>query len=256
MIKTVASLNQKKYRDDLGLFIVEGVRLVEELAYSDWKPISCFYTGEALQQDRIRKMIVHMERRRTQMYEVSEEVFRKISDTAEPQGILAVTEKMRFSLTEVASHAKNPVFVILDALQDPGNVGTVIRTAVAAGCTGIFATQGCADLFAAKTVRASMGALFHIPVCQEVTCEELVTVMKNNRIDLIATSLEASDLYYHVDYRSPIAIVFGNEGNGVGHGLLVASKTRIHIPLLGKVESLNVASAAAVILYETVRQRR
>jgi TrmH family RNA methyltransferase len=178
-----------------------------------------------------------------------------MAETKDSQGILLVLEKKASSIDELMAIEK-PVFVVLDSVQDPGNVGTIIRTVDAAGCSAVLMTKGCADLFGGKTVRATMGSLFHIPCITDCTQTELLTRFKEYKIAVFATSLAGAKEYFSVDFSQPAAIVFGNEGNGVSQEMLKAAAAKVHIPIYGQAESLNVAASAAVILYETVRQRR
>lgn len=255
-IKLAASLKQKKYRDELSLFMIEGVRLVEEAAQSSWRVETCIYTAEALLQERIQIIIADLESRNCRMIQVPASIYDKITDTKEPQGIMAIVEKYTYPLDELLTKEKKPFLVVLDELQDPGNVGTIIRTAAAAGCTGVILTKGCVDVFAAKAVRSSMGSIFQVPIFEGLSTSDVISYIEQHKIDLLATSLESSNVYFKVDFTKSVAIVFGNEGNGVSHSLLEHAKDRLYIPLLGHVESLNVAASAAVILYEVVRQRQ
>jgi len=256
LIKLAASLKLKKYRDELGLFIVEGVRLVEEAAHSNWLVETCIYTTEALQQERVQELIRKLTAKNCRMIQVSTMIYDKITDTQEPQGIMAIVQKHTYQLSAVLACGGKPFFVVLDGLQDPGNVGTIIRTAAAAGCTGVFLTKGCTDVFANKVVRGTMGSIFHVPIFEGMTHSEIISCFATHKIEMLATSLESSNLYFTVDFNQSIAVVFGNEGNGVSCQLLEHSQDRLYIPLLGRVESLNVAASAAVILYEVVRQRQ
>ena len=255
-IKMAASLKQKKYRDELGLFIVEGIRLVEEAAKSNWLVETCIYTSEAQGEPRVKKILEQLKTKECRTIEVLKTVYDKASETKEPQGLMAIVKKSAHQLVDMLGKDENPLLVVLDEVQDPGNVGTIIRTAAAAGCTGIILTKGCADVFAGKVVRASMGSLFNIPIVEGVTQSEIISYLTQYKIDILATSLEGSRVYFQANLKKSVAVVFGNEGNGVSSHLLQESKERIHIPLVGNVESLNVAASAAVILYEAVRQRQ
>ena len=255
-IKLASSLKQKKYRDELGLFIIEGVRLVEEAAQSNWLVETCIYTAVALQQERVQQIIASLKSKNCRLIQVPAIIYDKITDTKEPQGIMAIAQKCVYRLSDVLIGEEKPFFVVLDELQDPGNVGTIIRTAAAAGCTGIILTKGCTDVFASKVVRASMGSIFNVPIFEGLTNNEVVSYFAQHSINILATSLDSSNVYFEVDFNKSIAVVFGNEGNGVSRQLLENALDRLYIPLLGRVESLNVAAAAAVILYEVVRQRQ
>lgn len=255
LIKMAASLKQKKYRDEAGLFIVEGIRLAEELARSDWQAEVCIYTEEAAHSGRVQAILDILSNKKCRMIIVPPAVYHKITDTEQPQGIMVLAHKRILKFADLLKNWQQPLFVILDKIQDPGNVGTVIRTADASGCTAVVLTRGCADLFSGKTVRATMGSLFHLPVLEGYDNAELITTFKNNDIAILATALESSNIYFKTDFNRPAAIVFGNEGSGVSAEMLRMADSRLYIPILGGAESLNVAVAAGVILYEAVRQR-
>lgn len=255
-IKLAAALRQKKYRDELGLFVVEGVRLVEEAVQSSWLVETCIYTVESLAQERVQKIVSQLEGENCHMIQVPLAIYNKITDTQEPQGIMAIVKKYAYTLADLFINSEKPFLIVLDELQDPGNVGTIIRTAVAAGCTGVILTKGCTDVFANKAVRGSMGSVFHIPIVEGVTTSEVISFLAEHGIEMLVTSLASSNLYFKVDFNKSLAIVFGNEGNGVSDQLVEHAQERIYIPLLGHVESLNVAACAAVVLYEVVRQRQ
>lgn len=256
LIKEVVSLKQKKYRDSLGLFIAEGVRLVEECAAAGWAVETCIYTEAAAVRDRARCLIERLEKLNCQLVVVPDSLYNKISDTEQPQGIMVVVKKRQTTLESmVAADEKNPLVVVLDGIQDPGNVGTIIRTADAAGCTGVIALKGSADIYAGKTVRASMGSLFHLPVVEGISSIEMIGLLQRCGVRVLATSLQKSEVYYRAKLSCPVAIVLGNEGQGVSPELLEAADSCVNIPLIGQAESLNVAVAAGIILYEAVRQR-
>lgn len=255
-IKLAVALKQKKHRDELKVFVVEGVRLVEEAVESGWLIETCIYTTESLQQMRVREIIAGLESRNCHMMQIPLTLYEKITDTKEPQGIMLIVQKYDYGLYDVLTSGQKPFIIVLDELQDPGNVGTIIRTAVAAGCTGVLLTKGCADVFANKAVRSSMGSIFHVPIVEGLTTSEVISFATQHSIEMLATSLESSNVYFKVDFNKSLAIIFGNEGNGVNSNFLEHAQERLYIPLIGQVESLNVAASAAVILYEVVRQRQ
>ncbi|MDT8900974.1 TrmH family RNA methyltransferase [Anaeroselena agilis] len=255
LVKTVASLRQKKYRDELGLFTVEGVRLAEETVAAGWLVDTCVFTAAAEADPRAAKLIGVLQERQCRLVRVPDHLYAKISDTREPQGIMLVTPKRAAAFDDILSRMAKPIIAVLDGVQDPGNAGTVIRAADAAGCSGVVMLKGCVDLYAGKTVRATMGSLFHLPVVAGMASEELIRLLAAAGIPLIATDLSGATVYSAADLSGPAAIVFGNEGAGVGAELLACAAERIVVPIYGKAESLNVATAAAVILYEAARQR-
>lgn len=257
-VKLAASLKQKKYRDESGLFLLEGIRLVEELVQSDWQMSFAFVTPELASTDRGRHLIIQLEEKGP-LYQISIAMMAKVCDTKNPQGVVAVAKQQLADFDELLAKIQldlgksKSLLLLADGIQDPGNLGTLLRTADAAGCHAVILIDAV-DVFNPKVVRASMGSLFHLPVI--VTSEELsLAWLAEHQIPLYGTSLEESVLYYDVDWRQAACIIFGNEGQGVRTELLQRCKQNIHIPLLGRAESLNVSSAAAVILYEAVRQR-
>jgi len=254
-IKLAAKLHGRKYREAEGLFLAEGIRLVEMAAASDWQPRFGLCTPAAASSERVKKILQRLAAISCPVYEVSEEIYRKVCDTVTPQGLLLVMEIRRPGLRELA--AENPLLLVLDGVQDPGNAGAMIRTADAAGCSGVICLEDTVDVFADKTVRAAMGSLFHLPVVTGVRRGELLSFLQAQGIQLFVTALDAgAQQHFSVDYRGAAAIVFGNEGNGVSRELLDASwGKRIYIPMEGPAESLNVSTAAAVVLYEALRQR-
>jgi TrmH family RNA methyltransferase len=255
IIKLAASIKQKKYRDELGLFAVEGVRLTEEATHSGWPTPYCIYTETAACNERVQDILSCLSTKGCKLIQVSSAIYDKVTDTKQPQGIMILVEKRVYCLEDLIAGQQQPLLVVLDGIQDPGNVGTVIRTADAAGCTGVIVTTGCADLFSGKTVRSSMGSLFHLPIVEDFSQVEILTFLKMQHISILATTLEDSVVYYKCDLTGAAAIVLGNEGKGVSEEMLREADARLHIPLYGKAESLNVAAAASVILYEAVRQR-
>ncbi|MBP2662865.1 MAG: aviRb [Firmicutes bacterium] len=256
LIKEIASLKQRKYRDRQGLFLAEGVRLVEECANAGWPVKMCIYTEDAARRERAQAVIERLSAADCRMVVVSEDIYNKISDTEQPQGIMVILKKRQFSIEQMLlSTDKLPLLVVLDGIQDPGNVGTIIRTADAAGSAGVIALKGSADIYAGKTVRATMGSLFHLPVMEGLSAVELLQNLKQANIKLLATCLQQSDVYYQANFNCPAAIILGNEGQGISPELINAADACLNIPLIGHAESLNVSVAAGVILYEAVRQR-
>ena len=253
-IKLTASLRQKKYREETGLFVVEGARFVQEALESSWI-LEYAVVSEAHEgNERIRELATSFESRGCPILSVSSALYKKISDTETPQGILAVVRQQRESLEAVATMANKTLWLILDSLQDPGNVGTIIRTADAAGAAGVILAGECADLYAGKTTRATMGSLFHLPVIK-ASAPQCLEFCHRLGLSLYVAGAEAKDAYTVVDLTTPCAVVLGNEGAGVGDDFRRQAQLHLKIPIAGRAESLNVASAAAVILFEAVRQR-
>lgn len=283
-VKEVANLKQKKYRTESGTFFAEGLRAVQEaVQYADVTEL--FYT-EAGRLDEVLKAAGNVPadtkeksgnrnnanhnnagtaKKRNEavngirMYQVDEKVMAKLSDTKAPQGVLAVIRTPEQNLRKLrpgtASDNNAPV-IILDRVQDPGNLGTIIRTADAVGALGLILLEGCVDAYSPKVVRASMGSLFHLPVVQDVTAEEALTWCYRNGYEPAATALKNAQNVYKADISKKMAFLFGNEANGVAEELQAAAETRLFIPMAGLAESMNVAMAAGIILFEGLRQRK
>ena len=252
-IKHAASLHLKKNREKTGEFIAEGIRLVEMAAASDWESVFALVTPEAAEKERTKAIVSKLESKSCPVYEVSDTLYRKAAATEEPQGLLLVMRRKETAMDSV--NTQKGFFVVLDGVQDPGNAGTILRTADAVGADALIALRGTVDMFSDKTVRSAMGSHFHVPVIDGVDREEFLRYVKENGISCRVTALdETAQPHFDADYRGTCAVVFGNEGNGASKELLEAAE-HVYIPMRGEAESLNVASAAAVVLYEAYRQR-
>lgn len=264
-VKDVANLKQKKYRTESGAFFAEGLRAVKEAAqFADMTDL--FFTKT--EEEKLRDIVKLAEAKGARLYCVDEKVMAKLSDTKTPQGVLAVIKMPENDLRHLRPGAfskertdtfeldNNAPVLILDRVQDPGNLGTIIRTADAVGALGIILLEGCVDAFSPKVVRASMGSLFHLPVVQDVTAEEALTWCYRNGYEPAATALNNAQNLYKADVSKKMAFIFGNEANGVAEELQAAAETRLFIPMAGMAESMNVAMAAGIILFEGLRQRK
>lgn len=250
MVKAAAELKQKKYRQQQGLFLAEGLRTVEE-AVRYGAVQSIFYT--AIEDDRTRAVLEQAAAKQIKLVCVSDKVLKKIADTETPQGIISVCEMRSKRLDDFLASGK--MLLVLDRVTDPGNIGTMLRTADAAGVGGLLLLQGCADIYAPKTVRASMGSLFHLPVLSGLSEELLVQAARKAGYELLVTCLDGADNLYKADLQGRIAFVMGNEANGVSSALLAAADKRVFIPMQGRAESLNVAMAAGIVMFEALRQK-
>ncbi len=249
LVKAAAELKQKKYRQQRGLFLAEGLRTVEEaVRYGSVESI--FYT--AIEDERTRSVLEEAAAQQVQLICVSEAVMKKIADTETPQGVLAVCRMEKISLEELLAGGR--MLLVLDRVGDPGNIGTMLRTADAAGLGGLLLLKGCADIYAPKTVRASMGSLFHVPVLSGLSEEQFVSAAHKAGYELLVTCLDGADNLYQADLSGRLAFVMGNEANGVSAGLLAAADKRVFIPMQGRAESLNVAMAAGIVMFEALRK--
>lgn len=246
-IKLVRELQtQRKAREAEGLFVVEGVRLVEEAAKAQAHAQLVLHTEDL--DARGRQTVGALAALGAQVEPVSEAVMKSISDTKTPAGLLAVIAPSSFLLPPFFSFV-----LILDNLRDPGNLGTLLRTAQAAGVEAVFLTPDTVDAYNPKVVRAAMGAHFHLPITT-YTWDALAEKLKG--LALYLAEARAGEAYTAVDWRTPGGLVIGSEAAGPSAAARAFTSRRVHIPMPGSAESLNAAVAAGVILFEMARQRR
>ena len=248
-LKIARKLQLKKFRAELKLFIAEGLRLCEAALNSAEIEFG-FYTDEFLKSDRAEKLIANLEKVTT-MYKIPPEIFDKIRDTQTPQGVMIIAKQKISAPKDVV---EKDFVVALEGVQDPGNVGTILRTAEAFNC-GVILLEGAVDIFNTKVVRATMGAIFNLAVT-EMTSEKFLKLMKSEKFEVTAAALDSSaEIYFNHDFTKKSAVVFGSEANGISKKISSAAK-KIFIPMTGTAESLNVATAAAIIISEAARQRK
>ncbi len=252
-IKHITNLQKKRgLRDTEQVFLTEGVRMFREAPVDRIQEI---YASESFYKKE-RELLERVAREAQVCPElVSDAVYAHMSDTKTPQGILCVVKRKEASLSEILKR-KPPLLLVLDNLQDPGNLGTIVRAAEGAGATGILLSRDSVDIYNPKTVRSTMGSLFRMPfLCVEDTAQ---AVQKLNRagVHTYAAALDGSTAYDTEDYRAPCAFLIGNEGNGLKGEVAACAKRTIRIPMEGQVESLNAAAAATILMFEAARQRR
>lgn len=252
-IRLAAALHTKKRREKEGCFIVEGVRLAEMAAESAFHIRFGFMTKEQAETTRGAALLAALSGR-TDIFEIAPALMKKISGEETPQGVMLVVESKKNKLAELAS-LEEPLYVVLDAVQDPGNVGTIIRAADALGASGVLLTKGSAEVFSEKVVRSTMGSIFHVPVVAGLLAQEVLDFAQARGCEVFVTALDAEAVpIYERDFTGASLIIFGNEGAGVSEELLAAGKCT-YIPMTGGAESLNVGVAASIALYEAHRQR-
>lgn len=242
-----------------GLFIVEGLRLAEMAAASDWGIRHTLVTERAMEGARTRTLVDALIEQSVPVAAVTEELFSSLAETDSPQGILLVMERCRENTLQMLCRDRRtnevPLYIALDRVQDPGNVGTILRTADAAQASGIILLRGCADVYGGKVVRATMGSLFHVPFVEGIVADALIRFARDEGLDLLAAACDAgAQILFDADLRRPVIIVFGNEANGVSEEFLRVA-AHIYIPMRGHAGSLNVSAAATALLYEALRQR-
>ena len=249
-IKTVRKLRTKKGRDEESKIVIEGINLVSEAVTRgisiDFIMASDRFDGGSFLADCINSehLMVCM---------IPDDVMNKIADAENGVGILAVIDKASIEHGEDSIDSDSNVLV-LDRVQDPGNIGTMIRTAVAAGYSRIYAIKGTADVYSPKVLRATAGMIFDIPVTYVQDARELRTTLDRFGKKIVVTTVDGGKPYYDENLSSGVALVIGNEGNGVSDEILEIADVRVTIPMKGEIESLNAAVSAAILMYETIRK--
>ena len=250
LIKHIKKLKDKKHRDESNEYIIEGVKLIEEAVKEN---------------ARIKKIIVCEDTTRTYeipthiMYEiakyecvyVTDKIFASITQVTNPQGIMAIIEK---SDTDAQIDYTQDIIVALDDVQDPGNLGTILRTVDSIGLNQIIVSKGTADAFNSKVVRSTMGAIFRVKIIEVENLPQAIKEMRRHHFKLMVTSLQTDNSIYDIQFNKKI-IVIGNESNGVSKEIQEMADEKAKIPMLGKTESLNASVAAGVVMYEYVRQK-
>ncbi len=251
-VMQLQKLMQKKYRDEEGLFLIEGLRFVEEALQSKADVLEIYLREDTTERYPNFAQLIPAN---MPVYFFTEQLFKKFTETEHPQGIAALIRKQSSNPNEVLA-GQNPLVLILDQVQDPGNLGTLIRTADAAGVTGCIIVKGSADLYNPKTLRATMGSVFHVPHIVTDTIEEACSAVKEKGIKVVTTDVSAEAIAYtQADLTGGMALVIGNEARGSSDYAKTAADQLITINMPGKAESLNVAMATGIILFEAVRQR-
>lgn len=251
IIKEVSSLREKKYRDKLGLYLIEGPNLVKELMDFGGRPRFIFIKVGA--NDEVRNIVSNADETST-VYELTEDVFGKISDTLNPQGIVAVADKTEYSVNTFFNSVMDGNVLVLDRLQDPGNVGTLIRLSEAMGFKGVIFIKGSADPYQPKVVRAAAGAILRVPMLFLDSAEECIELLNRYNKKIYAAFMDADKVVSEADLKKNVAIIIGNEGSGISKDFEKKSE-KLMIPMSGKTESLNAAIAGTIIMYESKRQR-
>lgn len=246
-------MKKSRARAEAGVFLVEGPRMVEEIPEGRIQKI---YVSESFAS----KHRTGQENDRYEQAEVlADLVFDRVSDTKTPQGVLAVVKRAEYEFRDLLGKKEGkmlPHILVLDNLQDPGNLGTIFRTAEAAGATGILLSSDCVDIYNPKVIRSTMGAVFRVPFYYTDDLVGTLEEMKREGITIYAAHLDGKNTYDKENYRNGCAFLIGNEGNGLREETARCADCKIRIPMEGKVESLNAAVAASVLMYEAARQRR
>ena len=260
-IKELAAWNRKsKARKEDGVFLIEGTKMFLEAPNKRIRKTfvsESFFKTESQKQEK-GEHSPSLEKLNECGYElVTDSVFAKITDTMTPQGILCVMDQFTYALEDLLIR-KNPILMVLEDLQDPGNLGTIMRTGEGAGIDGVIMSKGCVDIYNPKTIRSTMGSLYRVPFVYTDDLSGTIQGLQKEGICFYAAHLKGTCFYDEVDYTASkgIGFLIGNEGNGLRDETADLADSYIKIPMEGKVESLNAAIAASVLMYEAYRQKR
>ena len=252
-IKNITQLMSKsKIRREQKSYIIEGIRMFLEVPKELITKAYICENSLAQSDDRV------VERLKTVEYEVvSEKVFKSISGTVTPQGVLAIVGMKEYSFDELISDDdENTLYMILEDIQDPGNLGTIMRTAEATGVKALIMSKGTVDIYNPKVIRSTMGTIYRVPFIYVENVCDATTVMQKTGINIVAAHLKGNKWYDEISYKCKTAFIIGNEGNGISDELSKKADVLMKIPMEGQVESLNASVAASVLMYEAYRQKR
>lgn len=241
-----------KERKSAGIFLAEGFKMYQEAPEEDIREV---YVSEGAAEKVKRQPAIWEKLSRTGYETVAEDLFSRMSDTQAPQGILCVVSRPEYSLDQLL-RAEKPLLMVLENLQDPGNLGTIIRTGEGAGITGVIMNRDTVDVYNPKTIRATMGSVYRVPFVCEDDLQETVKRLRASGIRTYAAHLGGEKNYDELSYGEGTAFMIGNEGNGLSEGLSALADGYLRIPMEGQVESLNASVAAALLMYEARRQRK
>ena len=247
-VKQIKKLKEKKYRDSLNLFIVEGIKMVKEAIQEEQTIKNIIVCDECVENGTIDSKLLLKIAKHNCIY-VSKKVFDSISEVNNPQGIMAVVEKNN---KDNKIDYNEDIIVVLDNLQDPGNLGTILRTLDSANLKQVVVSKNTVDSYNSKVVRSTMGAIFRVKRIESDNLVDTLNEIRENGFEIMCTSLEGSKSVYDVDFNKKV-IVIGNEANGVSKEVQDMADVRVKIPMLGKTESLNASVAAGIMIYEYVR---
>lgn len=241
---------KRKARDADQVFLAEGLRMASE---APKEQVLELYVSESFFERHKEEQWLKEQGKKLTL--LSDTVFERVSDTKTPQGVLTVMKRHVYTVENIVSQ-KTPLLIVLDNLQDPGNLGTILRAGEAAGVTGLILSQDCVDIYNPKVIRSTMGSIYRMPFVYVDDLIQTIKILKENGILSYAAHLKGKRSYDREDYTTGTAFLIGNEGNGLRDEVAETADTFIRIPMCGEVESLNAAVAASVLMFEAARQRR
>ncbi len=254
IVKRIRALAERKARKREGRFVVEGMQPVWRASESGWEIEALILAPGLIENPVVHDMAAHLEARGTRIVRLTADLFQRVSGRDGPAGVMAIVHS-RFSPLADLQVADDDVWVILHRVHNPGNLGTIIRTADATGMSGVILCGDSTDPFSPAAVKASMGSIFSVPLVVERHVDQVIAWAGNAGIQLVGTSGYADSAHWDTPFPRPLGILLGNEGDGIPEDLLRSLDYTTRIPMTGTAESLNLGAAAAVLMYEVQRNR-
>lgn len=254
-VRYIKRLSSRKLRDQEGKFVIEGVRFLEEALDAAWPIDAALFSPRLELTLRGQRLLDRLDLLGLPLMQVTDVLMRELADTETPQGVLAIARRREEPRLMVPEPPRANLALLVDGLQDPGNLGTIIRTADAVGAGSLVLLKGTVDLYNPKVLRATMGSLFHLPMIQAADRNEVISTFKAAGYALAVGDPAGDKEPSGVDFTEPTLLVIGSEAKGAGPDLLKQARWRVRIPMPGRAESLNAAVAAGILMYEALRQR-
>lgn len=253
-LKELLKLKTKKGRREKERFLIEGLRFCQELLNSSFEAELILYTLRFSKSQDGKKLLDDFVKKGVEVISVKKDVIRKLSDTVTPQGIVAVVKMKKLFFKD--GLLENIKFVLaIDSIKEPGNLGTLLRTADAAGADCVLLSNECVELYNPKVLRSTTGSVFHLPIFENMNLEKAILYLKKRGFKIFATDVKEGKLYDQIDYLGKVCLIIGSEAQGISKKILSLAFEKVKIPLYGKAESLNAGVACGVILYQMAKKR-
>ncbi len=243
-VKYLRKLYQKKYRKKRNQFILEGLRLIRGAYKSGADIASIYLTRDYYNEHKSESFLINNEEK---LIFVSDSLISEVADTENPQEVIAIVNEPQTSQEEVLS---KDYILVIDQIQDPGNMGTMIRTAAAAGFQSVIISKGSVDVFNLKVLRSTVGAIYSLPFIKDIELDDLKGMLNSKKQNIYAADLNTDKYYNEVKYVEPLSLIIGNEGNGIRRQLIDIADVCVKIPLKGNIESLNAGVAGGIIMFK------
>jgi TrmH family RNA methyltransferase len=250
-LKNMLALRYKKFRDEQNLFLIEGYRLCQEALQSDFKVETLLIHSDSLSPQNLNEITKLAQYQQVEIFEIQQSEVKRLAETVNSQGIFCIVQQKKIELDTVLNK-DNQLIVIISEGQDPGNVGTIIRTCDWFGITAIFLSKGTVELYNPKVIRSTMGSIFHLQIVEQVELDNLLPRLSQMGYHIFGTDVNGQYNYNQTNYPRPLALVIGNENKGINNNLFKYFDKTIKIPSYGKAESLNMAVATSIIISRAI----